>query len=975
MTYDALTYPGVNDTPASAPLAPGGNFIYCPDVYVARTLAGGLSSGGAAVNVQGYGAVSLHRAEGPETAAGGDSFSCPAIAHVRLDEALFIEEEPDLDRVVRELAALVDLGRTDRDLSVALARLDRHAESLGRGRAPGSLLAALQARREALQAERAAAEQARDAAGAVEADMRLCRNRFAQLAARRKQLRKTLHAAVASCACALQARLSLVREQIEAFREAPLLDSRDAAAVKRKETLLETAKLQCERTREEIQDARNTLENLTEELPGGGAAPRVEVPDELRYDILAKLKSITEVNTRLDEVKNQVEDLDGQICQTQATLSALPDFTRIAPNPVDWLNQLSSSLKTAVSVRYEEEASREQLRRQIDDRRVAGAAEALLFADIDNFAQAMQEHEARKKAAESKAAQVREQLHLDRGLRDNLRESVPGLAVLGLGCALFLLFILGVYFSLRQNPLLYPAGMLAITVAYFALRLIRIRRQVVRLTQRVAEHHAELDLLAEEEKQGASYVEKIMARAGCATVRELEARYDKYYANVLHLRSLEEQLARQEQSLRESEERIPRLFERICATLAQVDEHPESPDDVERCVGSAIGKSRVYHDTVRRLADLRNRQQGLLGRRRFLDKEFAGLQEELAVMEKELRRIMRENGFYDESAFSDVDTLLTEYYRYLDAAKENLSRKELLTRRCRALEGRLREEEALALRHSEEFRALLEEFGLDNLDAVNGAAENAAALNGLQAESRDLKTQLEEVLRGHPAEYYDLEAGEEAFEDADSALVEERRQELARCDAEYEKALREYQSLREERYRPFANRRGLNEIEEDMAALEIEETGCRRRLAAAARAMALMEEMVTLWRNRHGAAIAGRAETLLREMGMPATIVLDLAPDASGDALLVEPGAGVEIAPGALNLVLRLAALELLGRQDMPEPLIIDGTLQGGKMPLEAHGMFRLLGGIAARRQVLVFSEDAGLATAAVEADWPALAV
>lgn len=983
MMYKSFTYPGMSGN-GIVPLSPGGNFVYCPDVYVSRTLAGGLSAGrlkpgDTAVNVSGYGTVTLARADVPEISeAGQEVFGGAAFSHIRLDETLSIEEELDLKCLVREITALVDTGRTDQDLPTVLARLDRYMESLGRDRAPGTLAAELHARRITLKAEWDSADQARIASGAVVADMRRCRSRLITLIARRKQLREALHAAVASCARTLQARLSYVREQMDTFREMPLLDSQDAAAIKRKKTLVETARLQCEGTRQEIQDAKDAIENLAEDLPNGDviAMPRVEVPDELRYDIQAKLKSLTEVNIRLDEVKNQVEDLDGQICGTQARLSALPDFTRVAPNPVDWLNQLSSSLKTAISVRYEEEAVLDQLRRQVNDLRVAGAAEALLFADVNNFAQAMQEHETRKKTAESKAAEVREQLQLDRGLRDNLRESVPGLAVLGLGCALFLLFILGVYFSLREEPLLYPAGMLSITVAYSMLRLIRIRRQVVRLTQRVAEYHAELDLLAEEEKQGSSYIEKIKTRAGCATVRELEARYDKYYANVVHLRTLEEQLTRQEQSLRESEERIPRLFERICITLKQVDENPESPDDVERCVGSAIGKSRIYHDTVRRLADLRNRQQGLLGRRRFLDKEIVGFRKELAVMEKELRRIMRENGFLDESAYSDVNTLLTEYYRYLDAARENLSRKELLMRRCRALEGRSKEEEALLQRHSDELKVLLGEFGLDGLEAVDGAAENAAVLSGFKTEQRELNRALEDVLRGHPVEYYDGETtSAEAVENCSTALVEERRQELAYCDAEYEKALREHQALREERYRPIAGIRDLKEIEEDLVALEIKEADCKRRLTAAARAIALMEELLTLWRARHGTAVAGEAEALLRELGMPATVILDLAPGASGETLLVEPGTDIALPPGVLNLAVRFAALELLGRQENAEPLIVDGTLQGEKMPLAPQALFGLLEHFAARRQVVMLSEDAGLAAAAVEAGWQAYAI
>lgn len=987
MKFHSLTYPGTLEIPSVASLDARKQFIHCPDVQVSRALSRGLvdsmcaweaeDSGQAAemaVTVPGYGTVLACIEDASPGAAGMGApvpFPPGAFRHVVLEEAL--NADGGARDILQELACLVDTGQAGVDLLTALARLDRFADSLGRSRKPGTPLADAQARREALERERDQLKRALDNAGVLAADMRLCRNRVKQAAARRDEMRAALHAAVSDGARRAREEMQRVDEQIDALRGVPLMDSRNAAAIKRKETVVETARLQCACTRQEIEDARGELENLGEDAGATPVAPaqRTDVPEELQHEIRVCLKSVTELNARLDEVNKQIEDLDGQLCQTQAKLAALPDFTRIAPNPVDWLNQLSSSLKTAISVKYEEQETLERLRREINDLRVAGAGEALLFADVSNFAQAMQDHEDKRKALEEKTAAVQDRLHLDRGQRDNYRESLPGLTALGFGCALFLLFILGVYFSRGKEPVLYAAGVLSLAVAYFSVQLIRTRRQIVRLTQRIAEHHADMDLLATEARQSASYIEKIMTRAGCATARELEARYDKYYENVTQVRAMEEQIRRQEQSLRESEERIPRLFERICATLEQVDEHPDSPDDVERCVGSAIGKSRVYHDTVRRLADLRNRQQGLIGRRRFLEKELAAQQRQMEGMEKELRAIMRENGFVDETAYSDVSVLLTDYYRYLDTARETLSRRDLLARRLRALERRAGEEDALLQRHSDELGAMLEECGLGGLDEVQPAAENAALLAGLESERHELERALDELLQGHPLEYWENGASG----DIPAAPVGEVRKNLTRHEEDFEKTLREYHALREERGRLLAGLRSLNEVDEDLAALDLTEGACRRSLTAAARAMALMEELTGLWRVRHGAALAGRAESMLHEVGLSVRIAVDFSPHANESTLRVEPGEGAAVPPEAVYLALRLAAVEVLDRDEAPGALVIDGTLQGRGMSLEPRALFSLLERFPQHRQTVVLSEDASLAAAALEAGWPVLAV
>jgi len=173
---------------------------------------------------------------------------------------------------------------------------------------------------------------------------------------------------------------------------------------------------------------------------------------------------ITEFNARLDEVNNQIAALDGHIAETQQQLTGLPDFSRIAPNPIDWLNQLARSFKTAVNMRDGEEETRDVMRTELADLRVAIAGDAAIFEGSGNFAEELVLHQGKKRQWEARSTQVEEHVRHNRSLRDELADTILGQFILSLGCILFLLLLLGAYlgnthivslrFPARSHPVL-----------------------------------------------------------------------------------------------------------------------------------------------------------------------------------------------------------------------------------------------------------------------------------------------------------------------------------------------------------------------------------------------------------------------------------------------------------------------------------------------------------------------------------------
>ncbi len=486
-----------------------------------------------------------------------------------------------------------------------------------------------------------------------------------------------------------------------------------------------------------------------------------------------------------------------------------------------------------------------------------------------------------------------------------------------------------------------------------------------------------MDLLDEEQKNSVSQIERLMARAGCDTVRELEARYDRYRELRARLNALEEQCKQQEANARESEERIPKLFERIRTTLEQVDEPPKDERDVEAAVGRAVAKYQVYRETKRRLADLRNQHQGLIGRRRFLDKEQNAVRERMLDTERQLRERMRARGFIAEAEHKDINVALAAYYRSLDAVAEAAENQELLEHRRHALEARIADDEALLKQHIKTLNALLEEAGVASVQEARRAAAAANAQRDRMQERRALLQQIETLLQGRDIEDWRRRADTEeetALDDDDDHALDSVVQKMEGLEQQLNEAKSVYQAKHREYRRLGSQCRAIPACEEDLASVQNYIEQLETRLNAAARAMARMEESLIAWRSRHAEAISERAEALMRLMGVEAHILLLLAPD-DAPHLEIEVAEEVTVSPQTVALALRLAAVDVLADSTNPPPLIVDASASGLSLPVSDEGLLAALSDCAKDRQVLLVSNNERLRTVADNSGVPVVAL
>ncbi len=874
-----------------------------------------------------------------------------------LDALLEIDGEHA--QMARDMAAIVDTGVCGDDFIAAVARLDALVNGIGRGDADDTPLSQALTQLKALQDERDATKAALQQAAEQATLLTDYREQVEACRTERERLEQLLCASVVRHYDQCAVRLDLLEQEIETIRTRSCLDSEDAAAIQRTETQVQTAQLQVDKTREEMRLVAEELEALQDSAAHADTLPEndPETLEQLQQQIRSSQGRITEFNARLDEVNSQITALDDQVAEAQEQLSSVPDFSRIAPNPIDWLNQLARSFKTALGVRDTEEEVRDTMREELADLRVEIAGDLAIFENSVNFAEELRAHQEKKRHWEERGEKITEKIRRDRSTRDELQDSMPGLFMLSFGCALFFSLLLGAYVGLQKTPILYPGALVLLSSLYFLAQLLVTRGRVARLTRSIAEGQAEFDLMNDEEKSTVSQVDRLMARADCATARELEARYDRYRELRDKLNALESRFKQQGEHLRESEERIPKLFERVRSTLEQVDEPPRNEDDVEGAVGRAIAKYQIYRETKRRLADLRNQHQGLLSRKRFLEKELADARENLPEAETRLREIMRANNFNAEADHRDINDALAAYYRYLDTVEESAGRRTVLTRTRKMLAERLPEEEAALETHARALDALLERVQFASPEQARAAAANTSALRDLETEKAAIEAEQEALLQGRPLETWRRLAGHVAVDDEDPGPAYYAN-EMETAEQQYEQMRKQYRACLQEREQMLAPHRPLHETEEDLAALENHVALLRQDVKAAAHASALMEECMHGRRTTYGDAIAEKAAKLMELFGAVALPHLNLDP-AETPAVELIVDSEHQPAPAVVYLALRLAAAAALADDTAPFPLVIDAALQGAPLPVTPEQFVDALCACATHRQiVLVFESD-----------------
>ncbi len=910
--------------------------------------------------------------------------STATISHTSLEE---LGDAEALRQIRQRLLELADSGGEGRSSQAALAQLRARIDALGRPGDRGKPLPAAKARMAMLEEELRASRTRREEIARLAAERKQLQDEMSALRARQHGVAGALRALEAHRRAArleeaeqLQARIDTITQHCFALGAARNFPADKNAEVQRLENRARTARMQLERTRQERASAAAQLESEAGQLGSESATPYEEAPEDLESrlsELTAALQALVE---RIEETERLVAAAEERFARTQHALDEMPDFTRAASDPVEWVSQLANSFRLAVRSREEECAERDRLREEIRKRREAVAPRQQLFRNMPDFPEQAREYEVQKRMHEEQTLQRRNYLHTLQATRQELNENVPQFIWMGLLCLAGLVGTLAAYAVWEKPAIFIASTVIAVAGIFFFASMLFSRTRLRNLERGIAETEAELEALIQMNQAEPGPIPQLMERANCQTVRELEALYEEFRSASADLAARLEVLEEQEIRAAETEERVPQLTARLREMFRRVGEDIQGEEDVEAAAGRAITCYQEYRETKRRLADSRNVLERHQAELEKLTAQRERVAEQHREAEEALREFLRGRGYEPGPGVSALSAL-RDYRNRTVRHRERRGRIELLQEKAQTLEGQHAAEEAALAEDENRLAAILKSAGVDSLEAWHALAEQAEEYRRVWDKRTALKEQLETLLQGESAEALraavnqDAPLPEQPGEDA-PALEAETQRITAQIEAcsQREHALHIDITARAAAIRPPA------ELEEDLAAVRRRVAALELERDAAGRAMALIEQVTHERHSEAAPRLAGLAREYLEEITAGAYGQLEITDDLRVRLTVPQTGR-VEEAPekvlstGTVDqvyLALRLALIRAFSERGEPVPMLLDdpfANYDDERLERTLHLLMR----IGEANQIILFTCREDVARAAELAGAPVL--
>ena len=855
--------------------------------------------------------------------------------------------EAALRRLQDRIAAIGQPNARTKPLPSTRARLTLLGEELDRARAVHLELARLAERRRVLQAE---AQGLRAQRSLLEEDLRLL-----EAHERANRLREAEN---------LSARIDTATQHcfaLSAAREFPLERGEE---MQQAEARLNAARAHLERTRAEHTQATSQAGTERGAL-GQELLPDFHEPPEAMEASFEQLTAaLRRLRERMHEVEASTDELRVKFEEHQQTLAMLPDFTGIGPDPIEWLSQLANSFSLAVRARDEECTARDKLRAEVAQRRVSLIPSQELFRDCPDFPERAREFELGKRMHEEDIVRKRQAVQLLNGERQECADKVPGLLWMAVLSTLFCIGVLSTYFITANRTILLPGVGLLAAIAYFMAALSYYRAQIKKLTRQIAEGNAEREDLEHQQSEGPEQIDRLMQQSGCETTRELEAMYDQYRAASADLAARLEVLESQESRAAETEERVPRLLDRVRDVFGQAGQRVEKEQDVQPALTGAITRYQEYREAKRRVNDTRaqiDRGQNELKR---LADNFTQTEQALAEVGLEIRNFLRENGFTEESGYENVEAALRAYRTQMSALRERRGRVDLLAERVQTLAQQIELEQRGVEKCEQDLSRMLLAGGVSSPEQWHAMAKQARELQEVWDKRRGLEEQLNSVLREE--KLHDLRnavAEDGALPPAPKHSREQIKAELDTIATALDGLMKEEHGLHIAMTERGAGIRSINEIEEEHAFLERRMHDLELEIDAASHAMALIEDIARDKHARIAPRLAARAGAHLNEITGGNYNELFLSRDLTISVRLPQNNRLAEnpersLSKGTVDqiyLALRLALIQEMSQTGEFIPMLLDDPFANYD-DARLDQTMRLLATLTQQHQILLFT-------------------
>ncbi len=360
-------------------------------------------------------------------------------SHMTIDD---LGDRSALTEIHDKLLSLADSGEETMSATMALGWLKDHIAAIGLPDAAASPLPMAQARLKELDEEWEAVHHVREELAAIQEkrrqlldEERTSRRHRVRLQEKIGALERLDRAKRLTEADDLTRQIMAATErcfELGAVREFPL---DRLTELQHAETALATAQAQVERMRAERRDLERQLNLEQERFNAGSLEPCERITEEIEIQLAELEARISRARDRVDEMRRACATAVERQEAAHADLDALPDFSGLASDPVEWLTHLTSSFRVAQRSRDDECATRDQLRVEMAARRDKLKGPQGVFAECDNFPELSREYALEMRVREEKC---QERTTLVEGLRVDAEEQgemLPGFLHMALFCA------------------------------------------------------------------------------------------------------------------------------------------------------------------------------------------------------------------------------------------------------------------------------------------------------------------------------------------------------------------------------------------------------------------------------------------------------------------------------------------------------------------------------------------------------------
>jgi DNA repair exonuclease SbcCD ATPase subunit len=651
---------------------------------------------------------------------------------------------------------------------------------------------------------------------------------------------------------------------LSAVRDFPLEANAD---VQRTANAVATIRAQVERTRKEREELHHQLREEKQRLGPLADQEFVEIPEETEAELARLESAISRLQERLEAIDREKQKAELRLAEARTDMQRLPDFAQVGSDPVEWLTQLAASFRMAQQVRDEERRKLAELQETTELLRLSLAEPTRVFSAFKDFPAESREHEVHARIFEEQHATMSARLNQLQTQAETSVERAPSVRFLVPALVLSIVFFAVVAWWYGNVLVYIPASLSALflLICSTSWMLSRIAIQTAERELSIAQD--DLRNLEDAWAERRHAMDKAVHDAGFASVRELEALYERYTRDLVELRSAEVRLRSQEVAVREEDDQVHKLYLRLRDTYAQLGEPIDEECNVQAAATRAVARYQEYRDAKRRVSESRDRPAELLEERKQLVDELSERRREEVELSLEVRRIMREAGYRDENRHTSALGALRAYRIRTAQSRQKRGRVDVLRERADSIDVRLTSEEEELTTLERTLKEQLAAGDAESFEAWQDLAAKAKNYRDTWQSRATLEEKLAVVLRGDSFD----ELQRRVEEDGSGLPKPSRDEDSVKADlraitTEWEDLSQRAHDFHIQITRIAAGVRPLNEVEEEVAEVRARVVALEREMEAASYAAALIEEVARDRHARIAPAMANLAGSYLSEI-------------------------------------------------------------------------------------------------------------